>query len=134
MSDKDRKLFEDDWIAQGNNVPEYRSGEYKCSITNEAYIQFMRGMQAALAHSAEKDAEIAACGEEIMALETEKEQLEDELEAKEKEIERWRMSATKVNAMRHADNATGNSFVPDRTNNAIEVLEQALAAAQQEKL
>lgn len=32
----------------------------------------------------------------------------------------------RLNDMRHADNATGNSFVPDRTNTAIDVLENEL--------
>ena len=39
-------------------------------------------------------------------------------------------AAEKVNMLRHADNATGNSFVPDRTDKAIDGLEKALAQYQ----
>lgn len=121
MTDKDREAFEAIMVGRKLLVRSIPEPSHKM-LLDEHYITY----QAARDESAKEIAWL----KDVICTSVRNERLAHE------QIERLQRvvdAAKKVNDMRHADNATGNSFVPDRTDRAIDVLEKALAATQNTK-
>jgi hypothetical protein len=54
-TDETRAAFEKDRLAQGYLfIPEYRDDDYLCGMTSEAYVNWLRGYQAATAAAEER--------------------------------------------------------------------------------